>query len=154
MKRLHVHVAVPDLHEAITFYSAVFGAAPTRTKKDYAKWQLEDPRVNFAISARPDTPGLRHLGVQVDERRELTALRTRMGEARASAFDEGETVCCYARSDKSWVHDPAGLSWELFHTFEEVDDDEDAPAAKELAPATACCRPEETRARATPCCEH
>jgi catechol 2,3-dioxygenase-like lactoylglutathione lyase family enzyme len=118
MKRLHVHVVVPDLDQSIRFYSTLFGAAPSKRQSDYAKWMLEDPRVNFAISARASrTPGVDHVGVQVDSRAELDELAGRLKAAGASTFDEEATTCCYAHSDKSWVNDPAGVRWETFYTF-------------------------------------
>lgn len=120
MKRLHVHVGVADLDKSIGFYTALFGAEPVKTKSDYAKWMLDDPRINFAISVRPNALGVEHLGVQVDEDRELDELRDRIQMAEADAFDEGETVCCYARSDKSWVRDPSGVVWEAFRTMEDA----------------------------------
>lgn len=120
MKRMHIHVGVENLEQSIDFYSALFGAKPVTSKADYAKWMLEDPRVNFAISTRCDSIGVNHLGLQVDEERELEVLRERFKAAQTSVFDEGETVCCYARSDKSWVEDPSGIAWEVFRTMEEM----------------------------------
>ena len=120
MKRMHIHVGVERLDQAIPFYSALFGAEPSRTKTDYANWMLDDPRINFAISTRGDTTGVDHLGIQVDEEGELDDLRERLKSADLSLFDEGETVCCYARSDKSWIEDPAGIAWEAYKTMEEA----------------------------------
>jgi catechol 2,3-dioxygenase-like lactoylglutathione lyase family enzyme len=118
MKRLHVHVAVPDLAQSIRFYSTLFGAEPVKVKPDYAKWMLEDPRVNFAISKRgAREPGVDHVGVQVDTRGELDELAARLKAAGEQTFDEEATTCCYARSDKSWISDPAGVRWETFYTF-------------------------------------
>jgi catechol 2,3-dioxygenase-like lactoylglutathione lyase family enzyme len=120
MKRMHIHVGVERLDESIRFYNALFGAEPVKTRDDYAKWMLEDPRVNFAISTRAAKTGIDHLGVQVEEDSELEELRARLKSAEMSVFDEGETLCCYARSDKSWVQDPAGIAWEAYKTMEDV----------------------------------
>jgi catechol 2,3-dioxygenase-like lactoylglutathione lyase family enzyme len=120
MKRMHIHVGVDRLDQSITFYSALFGAQPSKTKEDYAKWMLDDPSINFAISTRSGKAGVDHLGIQVDEDHELDDLRERLKDADLSFFDEGETVCCYARSDKSWVADPAGIAWEAYKTMEEA----------------------------------
>ena len=120
MKRLHIHVGVNKIDEAIKFYSALFGKEPVKTKVDYAKWLLEDPRVNFAISTRAKTKGVDHLGIQVDEDSELVEIRERMTAADMSIINEGETVCCYAKSDKTWVTDPAGIPWETYRTMEDA----------------------------------
>ena len=120
MKRMHIHVGVERLDQAIPFYSALFGAQPSKTKTDYANWLLDDPRINFAISTRGKTTGVDHLGIQVDEDGELDDLRERLKNADLSMFDEGETVCCYARSDKSWIEDPAGIAWEAYETMDQV----------------------------------
>ncbi|HJZ44055.1 MAG TPA: ArsI/CadI family heavy metal resistance metalloenzyme [Hyphomicrobiaceae bacterium] len=120
MKRLHVHVAVDDLQQAIGFYSTLFAAEPTVTKPDYAKWMLEDPRVNFAISMRGHEAGLSHLGIQVEDQSELAEVYDRLEKAGRPVFEEGKTTCCYARSEKSWVNDPAGISWETFLTTGEA----------------------------------
>jgi catechol 2,3-dioxygenase-like lactoylglutathione lyase family enzyme len=120
MKRFHIHVGVEKLDESIRFYSALFGAEPVKRKPDYAKWLLEDPRVNFAISTRAKKNGMDHLGIQVEEEGELTELRERLKAADMAVVEEGETVCCYARSDKSWVQDPAGIPWEAYRTMEDA----------------------------------
>jgi catechol 2,3-dioxygenase-like lactoylglutathione lyase family enzyme len=143
MKRLHLHVSVPDLAQSIQFYETLFGAPATVVKDDYAKWMLDDPRVNFAISTHR-APGLDHVGIQVDSSEELGELAGRLKAAGAQTFDEANTTCCYAKSDKSWVSDPAGLRWETFHTFGEATTygDSAALAALEAAaakPASACC---------------
>jgi catechol 2,3-dioxygenase-like lactoylglutathione lyase family enzyme len=117
MKRFHVHVAVPDLTESIRFYSALFGAEPAVRKDDYAKWTLEDPRVNFAISQRGATVGVNHLGFQVDSDQELEALHANLESADRTVVAERGASCCYAKSDKYWVTDPAGIAWESFHTL-------------------------------------
>ncbi len=116
MKRLHVHVAVENLAEATRFYSTLFAADPSVRKPDYAKWMLEDPRVNFAISARGAAPGVEHLGIQTENDEELREVYARLKSADAPVLEEGATTCCYAKSEKSWVNDPAGVAWEVFHT--------------------------------------
>ena len=120
MKRMHIHVGVESLDQSIKFYSALFDSAPAKTKTDYAKWMLDDPRLNFAISTRTGATGVDHLGLQVDEEGEMEELRERLERADMSLFDEGETVCCYARSDKSWVADPSGVAWEAYRTMAEA----------------------------------
>jgi predicted enzyme related to lactoylglutathione lyase len=116
MKRLHVHVSVEDIPHSIGFYSALFAAEPAVVKPDYAKWMLEDPRVNFAISNRGREPGLDHLGIQVENTDELLEVYGRLRKAGGDIIEQGETACCYAKSEKSWIDDPAGISWETFHT--------------------------------------
>jgi predicted lactoylglutathione lyase len=116
MKRLHVHVSVKDIRHSISFYSALFAAQPTVIKDDYAKWMLEDPRVNFAISTRGRQPGLDHLGIQVESADELHEVYARLDRAGGAVIEQGETTCCYAKSEKSWIDDPAGIAWETFHT--------------------------------------
>lgn len=120
MKRLHINIGVDDLNQSIKFYNALFGAEPVKTKDDYAKWMLDDPFVNFAISSRTPTTGIDHLGIQVEEDTELEQLRERLKQADMSLFDEGEATCCYARSEKSWVKDPSGVAWEAYRTMEDV----------------------------------
>jgi hypothetical protein len=116
MKRLHVHVAVSDIPQSIGFYSALFAAKPTVVKSDYAKWMLDDPRVNFAISTRGRELGLDHLGIQVEDANELNEVYARLREAGGNVIEQGETACCYAESEKSWIDDPAGIAWETFLT--------------------------------------
>jgi hypothetical protein len=116
MKRLHLHVSVEDIGQSIRFYSALFAAAPTVAKPDYAKWMLDDPRVNFAISARGVRPGLDHLGIQVENDNELHDVYARLQQAGRPILEEGSTTCCYAKSEKSWITDPQGLAWETFLT--------------------------------------
>lgn len=117
MKRLHVNLTVSNLETAVTFYEGLFGAAPTVKKGDYAKWMLDDPRVNFSLEARGGEPGVSHLGIQAENAGELTDIRTRFASTRGNVLDEGRTVCCYAESDKSWVTDPDGVPWEGFFTL-------------------------------------
>jgi catechol 2,3-dioxygenase-like lactoylglutathione lyase family enzyme len=116
MKRLHVHVSVQDLNASIHFYSRLFATAPSVRKDDYAKWMLEDPRVNFAISSRDGKPGVQHLGIQVEDRAELAEVYGRLQKAERPVIEEGATVCCYAQSEKSWIDDPQGVQWEAFLT--------------------------------------
>jgi catechol 2,3-dioxygenase-like lactoylglutathione lyase family enzyme len=139
---MHLHVSVPDLTQSIGFYSTLFGAPPTVVRDDYAKWMLDDPRVNFAISQRGGAVGVDHVGIQVDNAAELSELAGRLKAAGAETFDQEATTCCYARSDKSWVSDPAGVRWETFHTFgEAVTYGEDAvePLPAAPAPTPSCC---------------
>ena len=119
MKRLHVHIAVDDLSRSVAFYSTLFAAPPSVLKDDYAKWMLDDPRVNLAISARGAETGVEHLGIQAETAEELAEVYARMKAADAPVLEEGATVCCYAQSEKSWVSDPAGVPWEVFHTVGE-----------------------------------
>lgn len=116
MKRLHVHVAVDDLDRSIGFYSALFASEPSVTKPDYAKWMLDDPRVNFAISMRGTAAGVEHLGIQVEDAGELADVYARLKKADAPVVEEGKTTCCYAKSEKSWITDPQGVVWETFLT--------------------------------------
>jgi len=148
MNRMHIHVGVEDLNQSIKFYSALFGTEPAKVKEDYAKWMVEDPRINFAISTRSGKKGLNHLGLQVDESSELAAIRTRLKNADMSLFDEGETVCCYAKSEKSWVEDPAGIAWEAYQTMADAQLFSQSEAAETEVESTsleqsggACCAP-------------
>lgn len=117
MKRFHLHLAVDDIEKNVRFYSALFGAEPALRKPDYAKWMLEDPRINFAISMRGAKAGLDHLGIQVDNEGELDAMRVHMTAADAATVEHEETECCYAASNKYWVQDPQGIAWEAYHTL-------------------------------------
>ncbi|WP_342349753.1 ArsI/CadI family heavy metal resistance metalloenzyme [uncultured Nitrospira sp.] len=137
MKRLHIHIGVDQLEEAIGFYSKLFGAEPVKRKSDYAKWMLEDPRVNLAISTRVSTKGVDHLGIQVEEEQELDEIRQRLKTGHLPVAEEGETLCCYAKSDKSWVLDPAGVPWEAYRTMEDAEIFSTHSAQTE----TACCEP-------------
>lgn len=149
MKRFHVHVAVNNLEEGIAFYSKVFGTQPTVQKSDYAKWMLEDPRLNFAISSRGGKPGVNHLGFQLDTDEELKAMHAQLVEADAGLAEEIGANCCYAKSDKYWVTDPAGVAWETYHMLGSIPlfgaDQADACCVAETpgaATAVACCAPE------------
>lgn len=149
MKRLHLHVSVPELEPAIAFYKSLFNAEPSVVKDDYAKWMLEDPRVNLAISSRVRDTGIDHVGIQVDSPDELSELAARLKAAGETTFDQEATTCCYAKSDKSWVTDTAGVRWETFYTHGEATsygEDEVIPEATNAAccgmpqtPSQACC---------------
>ena len=147
MKRLHIHVGVDNLDESIRFYNALFGAEPTKTKEDYAKWMLDDPKLNFAISTRVKTRGIDHLGIQVGDAAELETMRAQMSAANISTHSDGETTCCYAKSEKSWVEDPSGIAWEAYHTMEDVNIFSGKKAGN------ACCMPtEKDPTTTTSCC--
>lgn len=144
MKRLHVHVGVEDLAASIGFYSTMFGAEPTVTKPDYAKWLLDDPRVNFAISmGNHARTGIQHLGVQAESPAELGEVYGRLQAAERPVLEEGRTTCCYAKSEKSWISDPDGVVWEAFFTDGEATTYGDSPALESLSapPAAKCCGP-------------
>ena len=142
MKRLHVHVSVEDIPNAVGFYSALFAAQPAVVKPDYAKWMLDDPRVNFAISTRGRQPGLDHLGIQVEDRDELNDVYARLRKAGGNIIDQGATTCCYAKSEKWWIDDPAGISWETFLTSgESTDYGTSVESGARVAHAAACCTP-------------
>jgi catechol 2,3-dioxygenase-like lactoylglutathione lyase family enzyme len=141
MKRLHVHVAVHDLERSIRFYSVLFAAEPSVKKDDYAKWMLDDPRVNFAISARGRKAGLDHLGIQAENGAELEEIGARLAQADLSAMAQKGANCCYAKSDKYWTVDPQGIAWESFHTLDSVPVyGEDSRSAVQPS-AAACSRP-------------
>ena len=147
MKRLHVHVGVEDIDASIRFYSTLFGAEPSVTKADYAKWMLEDPRVNFAISTGQHAEkGIEHLGIQVESEEELAEVYARLRAADRPVLEEGATTCCYAWSEKSWIADPQGVVWETFHTTGEAVDYGHGPElgrlVSETAGAQACCAPD------------
>jgi catechol 2,3-dioxygenase-like lactoylglutathione lyase family enzyme len=143
MKRLHLHISVPEIEPAIAFYNTLFGAAPSVVKDDYAKWMLEDPRVNLAISSRARAPGVDHVGIQVDSTAELGELAARLKAAGETTFDQEATTCCYAKSDKSWVTDTAGVRWESFFTHGDATSYGEDEVIPETAPETvsACCVP-------------
>jgi catechol 2,3-dioxygenase-like lactoylglutathione lyase family enzyme len=157
MKRLHVNVAVSDLEASMRFYTSLFAAEPTLVKTDYAKWMLDDPHVNFAITTRGDRKGIDHLGIQVENEAELSDIYGRLKAAGGPMIEQGETTCCYAKSEKNWIADPEGIAWETFLTKGEspvygVDTDlRDRltaccakPQKEEAGPATSCCGPAAT----------
>ena len=165
MNRFHVHIGVENLDESIRFYSALFGAEPTVRKDDYAKWMLDDPAVNLAISSRGATPGINHLGLQVDSDDALQAMRERARAADLSMLEEDGAACCYARSDKHWITDPSGVAWETFHSLESIPvfgaprPVADTPAAGVCCPSapaaeSAVCSPDSpsAEARSGGCC--
>ena len=153
MKRLHVHVAVEDLGKSIGFYSTLFGAEPSVVKDDYAKWMLDDPRVNFAISDRARVVGIDHLGIQVENGAELAELAGRLKAAGEVTRDQEATTCCYAKSDKAWVNDPNGIRWETFHTLgDAVSYGEDEPDVAPAAPKSARCAPSEATTKSVDAC--
>ena len=158
MKRFHVHLHVVNLAQSIRFYSKLFAVDPARIEADYAKWMIQDPPLNFAISTRGAQPGIDHLGIQTDDPDELAAMKTNAEAADMALLDEGETTCCYALSEKHWVNDPQGVAWEHFHTLADI------PVFRETsatASTTTCCTPAVTLAGAKPsaanaaqaCCE-
>ncbi len=153
MKRLHVNLSVTDLDQSIGFYSSLFNAEPTVHKEDYAKWMLEDPRVNFAITTRGTRKGLDHLGIQVEDETELDEVYGRLKTAGAPVIEEGETTCCYANSEKSWIFDPEGLAWETFLTLGESPVYGTDTIKDKNADSACCGRPEAPQAdKASSCC--
>jgi hypothetical protein len=167
MKRFHVHVGVADLDQSIGFYSALFAAQPTVVKDDYAKWMLDDPCVNFAISSRPGmTRGIEHVGIEAETPEELADVYAKLNQSGRPVFDEGEAQCCYAKSTKNWVTDPDGVIWEAFHTHGEITSygnkiDKDAILATAGAdkdcctpetPQGVCCPPKADKAADASCC--
>jgi Glyoxalase/Bleomycin resistance protein/Dioxygenase superfamily len=156
MKRFHVHVAVNDLSKSIAFYSAMFGTDPSVIKSDYAKWMLEDPRVNFAISNRGQAPGVNHLGMQAEDDAELEAIHANLQKADTAVLPELGAHCCYAKSDKYWVTDPQGIAWECFRALGSIPlfggADTESAATKQaascgsgFASALSCCAPAEAK---------
>lgn len=149
MKRFHVHVAVEDLPGSVRFYTELFAAEPVVRKPDYAKWMLEDPRVNFAISQRGAQSGIEHLGIQVEDRAELKQVYARLERTEGPVLKEGATTCCYAQSEKSWIEDPQGVKWETFLTTGEST----VYGHDRSAGEHACCAPVTETASLTACCE-
>lgn len=160
MKRFHVHVAVSDLSKSIAFYSAMFGEQPTVVKPDYAKWMLEDPRINFAISNRGNVPGVNHLGLQAEDDAELEAIHANLQRADTAVLPEKGADCCYAKSDKYWVTDPQGIAWESFRSLGSIPLYGSSKAERAVAEqagscgggvgsASSCCAPSEKKAAAS-----
>ncbi len=139
MKRFHMHVGVKSIEESVLFYSTLFGQQPTKLRPDYAKWMLEDPRINFAISTRSNVEGVDHIGIQVENHEELTEIKERLKRADLKIFAEGETTCCYSESDRAWVKDPSGLAWEAYQNM--ADADVFSEKQNELTVDSACCVP-------------
>ena len=138
MSRFHIHIAVDDLQRSVEFYSAVFGDQPSVLKDDYAKWALDNPNLNFAISTRGRKHGLDHIGLQAEDDAELQAIRQRLEAAGIQGQAQEATTCCYAQSDKYWVQDPAGIAWETFHSLASVPTFGEQTEAKS---SSACCAP-------------
>ena len=138
MKRFHIHVGVKNIGKSVQFYSTLFGQKPTKLKEDYAKWMLDDPRVNFAISTRSDTEGVDHMGIQVDEGTELKVIADRLKNADLGVYGEGESTCCYAESEKAWVTDPSGIAWEAYHSMAQAEIF-GGPKAVESKEVESCC---------------
>jgi catechol 2,3-dioxygenase-like lactoylglutathione lyase family enzyme len=149
MKRFHVHVAVANLSDSVAFYSKMFAAEPTVLKPDYAKWMVEDPRINFAISTRGSAPGINHLGFQVDSEDELTGMRDRLVAADAGLVEEIGAHCCYAESDKYWVTDPQGIAWETYHSLGSIPMFGADTQAVNASATAACCSPPVAKVAAT-----
>ena len=145
MKRFHAHVRVDDLGSSVRFYSTLFGTEPTVVKPDYAKWMLDDPRVNFAITAGSASPGLDHLGFQVESDEDLATIAGRLAAAGQSVVKQENASCCYARGNKGWVSDPSGISWETFHTL-----GESTVYGNDVAPRIGASKPPTTELRGTP----
>lgn len=154
MKRFHVHLSVDNLDQSIRFYSTLFGAEPAKVEQDYAKWMLEDPRLNFAISTRDVARGVNHIGLQVDTAEELADIEANLHRASAVVLPEKDVTCCYAVSNKSWVTDPQGVAWEVYHTLK------DAPVYGDYKPvaeiceesSSPCCGPKAKTEAARSCC--
>ena len=140
MKRFHVHVSVDDLAGSIRFYTSIFGVGPAVEKSDYAKWMIDDPRVNFAISQRGLKAGIDHLGLQVETNDELTQMRGQVSQAEIAALDQTEASCCYAKSDKYWITDPQGIAWETFRTLDSIPVYGNT-VREQTAEKAACCAP-------------
>lgn len=142
MNRLHVHLKVKDLGQSVAFYSALFGKDPDKLEADYAKWMLDDPRANIAISTRGEKVGVDHVGLQTEAREELDAIASRLKAAGVGALEEPDATCCYARSNKYWTQSPDGAKWELYHTFSDSKTFGASPPRDSIAAsAGACCAP-------------
>ncbi len=140
MKRMHLHVSVTNLNQSIIFYNSLFGAPPTVTKDDYAKWMLNDPSVNFAISTRSKDAGLDHIGIQAEDENELAEIKERLDAAEMNMVSQEGTACCYSKSDKHWVQDPSGIAWETYHTLASVPTFNGSEQASDES-NSACCAP-------------
>ncbi len=154
MKRLHIHIAVKNLSESIGFYSTLLGSPPTAAREDYAKWNLHDPAVNFAISMRGHSIGINHLGFQVDSEEELREISERLDKASMPSTKQENASCCYSRSNKHWTLDPQGIAWESFHTVGHIDVFGEDTQAKSEENASVCCIPlhNENVENETECC--
>jgi len=147
MKRIHIHVSTNNLENSVNFYSKLFGSEPTKLKDDYAKWMLDDPKLNFAISSGRAQKGLNHLGIQVENANELENMRDQFKKADMLTFDEREITCCYAKSDKTWVEDPNGINWETYITLEDAEIFKNSPAKE-----NECCLPKRKESLSMGCC--
>lgn len=147
MKRFHIHIGVKDLDSSVQFYSTLFGQKPMKLKADYAKWLLDDPRLNFAISTRAGNRGVDHLGIQVEEANELSEITERLKNAELKLQDEGETTCCYSTSNKAWVTDPSGVAWETYQNMA----DAEVFSIPSSETNTACCAPDTSKEESS-CC--
>ena len=153
MKRMHIHVAVKEIPESVKFYSTMFGVEPSVVEKDYAKWMLDDPRVNFAVSTFGQaTTGLDQLGIQVESPDELREIAGRLKAAEQTLVEQTNASCCYARSDKYWVTDPAGVAWETFHSLGTVPVYGSDTAPEACGAQGACCAPTEPTPEKSSCC--
>ena len=152
MKRLHVHVSVPDLQGSINFYNTLFGTEPTVAKDDYAKWMLDDPAVNFAISVGHGKKGINHLGLQFDSDEAVNDIQGRLEKAHISGMEQKNADCCYANSNKYWTVDPAGIPWEQFHTLADIPSFGDRPANTLNAAACGCAPAAHVKNRIAGCC--
>lgn len=153
MKKLHVHIAVTELEESIRFYSALFDTPPMIVHDDYAKWVMDDPRVNFAISRRGASPGLDHMGIQVETAEELEEMHQRLNHAALPVASDIGGSCCYVRADKHWTTDPQGIAWESYHSLKDVPTFNGQPDAANDAQQSACC-PEQACGVAEPSAEN
>jgi catechol 2,3-dioxygenase-like lactoylglutathione lyase family enzyme len=157
MKKFHVHMGVKDLETAIAFYSALFGEKPVKEKTDYAKWEPEDSELIFAVSTRAQKLGVDHLGLRVDSKEELEAISERLRKANLGVYDEGETTCCYAKSEKAWVEDPTGMAWEAYQNMQDANvfheaKESDSACCTPAPLQEACCSPVSTGAAKSACC--
>ena len=146
MKRFHIHVGVKDIQKSVQFYSTLFGQKPVKLKNDYAKWMLDDPKLNFAISTLSGEEGVDHLGIQVEDSGELSEITNRLKSADLGVYDEGETTCCYAESNKAWAKDPSGIAWETYQNMADVEVYGDR---SDLTEGESCCAPDSSE---TSCC--
>ena len=148
MAKMHIHVSVDNLQKSIQFYTALFNCDPSKQKADYAKWELSNPNINLAISERGSKPGIDHLGLQAENEEEMTQIRDRIKSADLDTFNEGETTCCYAYSDKTWLQDPNGLPWETYYTMDDVAFFNESPSEE----TGVCCAPNMEKEEEKSCC--
>ena len=150
MKRFHINLSVTDLSKSINFYSSLFGVQPSVEKKDYAKWMLDDPRLNFSISTHGAQSGIDHVGIQAEDKNEFNEIRERLNSVEIQVLDQPDVTCCYAQSSKSWLHDPDGIAWEAFLTHGETTtyNDMTTQASQRVVngelESSSCCTPSST----------